>query len=391
MLLNIPQFCLILLIGPEGAGKSAFAKAHFQPSEIVSLAECHYQVTDQKIDSSASPLAFELLYHLTHLRLFNGKLTVIDAQNLNAKEREKLRIIAKKNHCQVVAMVFDPAILLPKQEKYLHCYSLPNHFTQTEVIRHKLDIDKSDESGPFDIIGDVHGCYAELLELLTQLGYQINEALIHSEQSAVIAPLQRRAVFVGDLTDRGPQSLAVLALVMNMVKHGSALCIAGNHEIKLLAYLKGKSIQLKHGLETTVQEFEHASEAFKSAAIDFIESLPIYYVFDNHRLVVAHAGMKAFYQGRISPRIKSFSLYGATTGEIDEFGYPIRSDWAQEYHGEALVVYGHAFTAELHWVNNTLCIDTGCAFGGKLTALRYPEKETISISAKEIYYPSTYI
>lgn len=375
MLIKLPNFCLVLLIGPTGAGKTHFAHQYFSSLDIVMSDPA--QINE---------------------RLVKQQFTVVDAEHLDKLERETLKIIAKKNHCPIFAILFNTQaahqIMMVKlnstlkHEKWaglttLHSFGEVNHI---RIERYKLDVDKSDDHGPFDIIGDIHGCYDELQSLLIKLGYHVNEDLLYSQQSAVTAPLGRKAIFVGDLIDRGPNSVGVLALVMNMVNHGVALCIAGNHDIKLASYLKGKKVQISHGLETTAKEFDTVDVGFKQAVINFIDNLPIYYVLDNHQLVVAHAGMKEFYQGRMSPKIKSFSLFGDTSSEVDEQGYPIRRDWAKDYQGEALVVYGHTVVAELNWVNNTLCIDTGCVFGEKLTALRYPERETVSVNASHIYY-----
>lgn len=375
MLIKLPTFCLVLLIGPPGAGKTHFANHYFSPEEIV----------------TPDPVVI-------NDRLIKQHLTLVDAAHLDKHEREALKVIAKRNHCPVFAVVFNT---LSEHQKLMQklCATLKhekwagltvlNSFDETNNIsieRYKLDIDKSDDHGPFDIIGDVHGCYDELRALLIKLGYHVNEDLIYSNESAVTTHLNRKVVFVGDLVDRGPNSVAVLALIMNMVKHGLALCIAGNHDIKLSSYLKGKKVQISHGLETTVKEFEQVTPEFKQSVITFIDNIPIYYVFDNQQLVVAHAGMLDFYQGRMSPKIRSFSLFGDTSSELDEQGYPIRRDWAKGYQGNAMVVYGHTAVTELKWVNNTLCIDTSCVFGGKLTALRYPERETVSVNASHIYY-----
>lgn len=373
--MKLPNFCLVLLIGPHQSGKTHFAHQHFPSHEIVS--------SDHAVINA---------------RLVKQQLTVVDAEHMDKLEREALKVIAKKNHCPIFAVLFNTQAehqtqLLKlastlKHEKWTGLTVL-NSFDETKSItieRYKLDIDKSDDHGPFDIIGDVHGCYDELRALLIKLGYHVNDDLLYSNESAVTTQSARKVVFVGDLVDRGPNSVGVLALIMNMVKHGLALCIAGNHDIKLSSYLKGKKVQISHGLETTVKEFEQVNPDFKQAVITFIENLPIYFIFDNQQLVVAHAGMLGFYQGRMSPKIRSFSLFGDTSSELDEQGYPIRRDWAKGYQGNAMVIYGHTAVTELKWVNNTLCIDTSCVFGGKLTALRYPERETVSVNASQVYY-----
>jgi protein phosphatase len=173
---------------------------------------------------------------------------------------------------------------------------------------------------------------------------------------------------------------------MSMVQSGVAYCIAGNHDAKLLKHLRGSNVQLTHGLDKTVEQLSAQSEEFVSEVKTFLDGLISHYVFDNGKLVAAHAGLKEKYQGRGSGRVRDFCLYGDTTGETDEYGLPVRLPWATEYRGKAAVVYGHTPTPEVEAINNTFCIDTGCVFGGKLTAWRYPEKEIVQIEAQEQYY-----
>jgi protein phosphatase len=175
---------------------------------------------------------------------------------------------------------------------------------------------------------------------------------------------------------------------MNMTRAGNAICIAGNHDVKLLKKLKGSEVQLTHGLDKTVEQLETQDENFIAQVKDFIDGLISHYVFDHGKLVVAHAGLIEKYQGRGSGRVRQFCLYGDTTGETDEYGLPVRLPWANEYRGKALVVFGHIPSREVQIINNTACIDTGCVFGGKLTAYRYPEKEIKQVKAKQEYYAS---
>ncbi|MFQ5631309.1 MAG: polynucleotide kinase-phosphatase, partial [bacterium] len=185
--------------------------------------------------------------------------------------------------------------------------------------------------------------------------------------------------------DRGPNSPATLKLVMSMVRSGRAFCVPGNHDLKLQKKIKGKNVNLKHGLAETIEQLEKESDEFINEVKEFLYSLISHYVFDDGKLVVAHAGLKEEMQGKGSGAVRSFCLYGETTGEIDEFGLPVRHNWASEYRGRAKVVYGHTPVPEAEWFNKTIDIDTGCVFGGKLTALRYPEEELVSVAAKKIY------
>ncbi len=196
----------------------------------------------------------------------------------------------------------------------------------------------------------------------------------------------RRAIFVGDLVDRGPDTPGVLRLVMGMVGSGDALCVSGNHEAKLLRALRGRNVQLTHGLAESLQQLAEQPSEFRAEAERFVDGLISHYVLDDGRLVVSHAGLIEKYQGRASGRVRSFCLYGQTTGETDEYGLPVRYPWAQEYRGRATVLYGHTPVPEAEWINNTMCVDTGCVFGGRLTALRYPEREVVSVPAEQVHY-----
>ncbi|CAA9416569.1 MAG: Putative phosphatase, partial [uncultured Quadrisphaera sp.] len=191
---------------------------------------------------------------------------------------------------------------------------------------------------------------------------------------------------LGDLVDRGPDTPGVLRLVMGMVAAGHALCVPGNHEAKLVKALRGRPVQVTHGLETTLAQLEHEPEEFRAEVLRFCDGLVAHYVLDDGRLVVAHAGLKESLQGRASARVRDFALYGETTGETDEFGLPVRYPWAQDYRGRATVLYGHTPVPEPEWVNDTLCLDTGCVFGGRLTALRYPERDVVSVAASAVHY-----
>ena len=199
------------------------------------------------------------------------------------------------------------------------------------------------------------------------------------------SPGGSQGVFLGDLVDRGPNIPQVLRLVMSMVEAGTSLCVPGNHDIKLMRKLRGRDVQITHGLADSVEQLDKESPEFRTQVSEFIDEFVSHYVLDDGKLVVAHAGMKEEMQGRGSGKVREFALYGETTGETDEFGLPVRYNWAAEYRGKAMVVYGHTPVPQPDWLNRTINIDTGCVFGGSLTALRYPEKELVSIAARAIY------
>ncbi len=242
---------------------------------------------------------------------------------------------------------------------------------------------RNPDPGPFDIIGDVHGCHEELVTLLARLGYR-------REGDAFSHPQSRRAVFLGDLPNRGPSSAAVLRTVAAMVGRGSALYTPGNHCQKLHEVLTGDRPVPKGATLTTLAELDalprEERESIVRAFIDLYEAAPPYLILDDGRLVVAHAGIEAWMIGKASGEILRFVREGEVTGRTPE-GRPIRRDWAADYEGDALVVYGHTPQRGPRFVKNTVNIDQGCVYGGSLTGLRYPERETVSVPCLRPYWP----
>lgn len=418
MELKIPDLCLVVLVGASGSGKSTFARRHFLPTQVLSSDYFRGLVSDDENDQSASAAAFDVLHYVAGKRLEAGKVTVVDATNVQAPDRAKLIEVAKKANVLPVAIVLDtPTDVCLKRnaqrpDRDFGAHVVKRHrsalqrslkylgkegFKRVHVLRSESDVDSATivyerllndlrhETGPFDVIGDVHGCRAELEELLTELGYQVQR---DDEGRAVdaIPPGNRKAVFVGDLVDRGPDTPGVLRLVMGMVGNGHALSVRGNHEEKLVRALRGHKVTVRHGLEKSLEQLAHESEEFRRTATKFCDSLVAHYVLDGGNLVVAHAGLPERYHGRASAKVRSFALYGDTTGETDEYGMPVRLPWANDYRGDAMVLYGHVLVPEAEWINNTMCLETGVVFGGKLTALRYPEKELVSVKAHEVWY-----
>jgi len=417
--LSIPELCLVVLVGATGSGKSTFARAHFKPTEVISSDFCRGMVADDENDQSATPAAFELLHYIAGVRLKAGRLTVIDATNVQPEARRDLVALAREHDVLPVAIVLDlpeklcaernatrpdrdfgPHVLrrqrgqlrrglhgLPREGfRTVHVLRSPEQVEAATITRTKLYSDLRDQTGPFDVIGDVHGCRPELELLLAELGYQLDRDAAGRPVGAR-HPGGRRAVFVGDLVDRGPDTPGVLRLVMGMVAAGTAFCVAGNHEVKLLKALRGKNVKRSHGLDASMEQLEVEPEEFRTEVAAFIDGLISHYVLDGGRLVVAHAGLIERYHGRASGRVREFCLYGQTTGETDEYGLPVRYPWATEYRGRAVVLYGHTPVPAAEWLNNTLCLDTGCVFGGRLTALNYPERTTVSVPAARVYHP----
>ncbi len=413
--IKLPEFALVVLIGASGSGKSTFAQQHFLPTEVLSSDVMRGWVSDDENSQTATNDAFDVLHYVAGKRLHNMKLTVIDATNVQPSARKPLVQMARDYHALPVAIVLDVPEKIAvarnadrpdrnfgkrviashrqqlrrslrnlKREGFRRVFHLKgvDEIDAVNIIREPLWTNRSDEQGPFDIIGDIHGCFDELVLLLKELGYRV-------DGTDVTPPDGRKAVFLGDLCDRGNNTPDVFRLVMGMVANDTAICVPGNHDVKLKRALDGRNVQLKHGLDRTMAQFENESAEFRNDVRDFIDGLVSHFVLDDGNLVVAHAGMREDLMGRASGTVRSFALYGETTGETDEFGLPVRHNWARDYRGRAMVVYGHTPIPRPEWLNNTMNIDTGCVFGGKLTALRYPERDIVSVDALKTYAESS--
>ncbi|MFD8228428.1 polynucleotide kinase-phosphatase [Streptomyces massasporeus] len=410
--LPVTDLSLVVLIGASGSGKSTFARRHFKPTEVISSDFCRGLVSDDENDQGATKDAFDVLHYIAGKRLAAGRRTVVDATSVQSDARRQLIDLAKRYDVLPIAIVLDvPEEVcaernaartdradMPRRVIHRHTRELRRSLRHLEregfrkvhilrgveevehatVVTEKRFNDLTHLTGPFDIIGDIHGCAAELEALLGKLGYVDG-----------VHPQGRTAVFVGDLVDRGPDSPGVLRRVMAMVKSGNALCVPGNHENKYGRYLRGRKVQHTHGLAETIEQMAGESEEFVAEVREFLDGLVSHYVLDGGRLVVCHAGLPEKYHGRTSGRVRSHALYGDTTGETDEFGLPVRYPWAEDYRGRAAVVYGHTPVPEATWLNNTICLDTGAVFGGKLTALRWPERELADVPAEQVWYEPT--
>src|ERR1700674_4793002 len=287
MKLTIPELSLVALVGPSGSGKSTFAQQHFLPTEVVSSDFCRGLVADNENDQAATPAAFRVLHSIAVERLRSGRMVVIDATSVQPEARKPLIELARDQDCLAVAIVFDlpervcvdrnkdrtdrqfgsgvihrqkeqlrRSIRGLQREGFRHVFVLHSEadVADVQVERQRLWVDRRDDHGPFDVIGDVHGCLHELTDLLEKLGYEMSEPVEGRYQ--VTHPEGRRVIFVGDLVDRGPDTPGVLRLVMAMVESGVALTVVGNHDQKLVRALRGKRVSLSHGLERSLEQLE---------------------------------------------------------------------------------------------------------------------------------------
>ncbi|MFY3791119.1 polynucleotide kinase-phosphatase [Ureibacillus sp. MALMAid1270] len=435
----IPNAGIVLLIGPSNSGKSTLLKqlvkkGQILPSEIVSSDQFRVLVSDVEfIDLSnksgdeadtlfdnyqkISAEAFSMMDSLIETRCRLNKLTIVDATHLYSEDRKKYISMAKNNHVPIISLVMDvdQSVLLErdkerenprgskrikqqyqvfkrekrfiKKEGYLATYFI-SHTNEIEVIRRENPL-HLDLGNGIDIIGDIHGCYDEMIQLLEKLGYEQNA------EQYYIHPEGRKFLSLGDIMSRGPQSMKTMEFFLRHVNNGLAYMIDSNHGWKIARWLDGKNVTLSHGDELVEAEFRqyevtHGTEkadTLKYAIKDLLLKSPSHYVITKNgipTLVCTHAGMKDEFIGKQSFDISDFCRYGDNEG-LDDTGRPIRKDWTIHHKTNTLIVWGHDPKPKPLVINNTINIDQGVVFGGELTAFRYPEKEFVAIQATTDY------
>ncbi|MEO8651628.1 MAG: metallophosphoesterase [Hyphomicrobiaceae bacterium] len=384
MSVAVPDFCLVLLLGSSAAAMADFAARNFGSGEII-----------------GPDLNGDALHATVEHRFSRRTSTAIDITDATSDDRAALLRIAKRTFTQPVAI----ALLADGKKGSMRIRALREIVQKLErdgvravhvlregddvgIVREPLATDRRDLTGPFDIIGDVHGCTDELETLLGKLGYAVAWRDDAGERRVTVTPpLGRRLIFVGDLVDRGPRTPDTLRIVMSVAAAGTGFCVPGNHDAKFMRWLGGRNVTLTHGLDRSVAQMGSEPKPFHQAVKLFLEALPSHIWCDGGRLVIAHAGLTADMIGRSTAAVRELCLYGDTDGDTDANGLALRYHWAAEYGGDTTIVYGHTPVADAIWFNNTLCLDTGCCFGGKLSALRWPEREIVTVPALQQYAP----
>ncbi|TDL78498.1 polynucleotide kinase-phosphatase [Peribacillus frigoritolerans] len=439
MQIVLPYAGIVLLIGPSNSGKSTLLKRMIEkreilPSEVISSDDFRVLVSDiefidwrdrpkDEADSllgdyqSISKEAFSMMDSVIDARCRLNKLTFVDATHLHPDDRKRYLSLARKNNVPIISIVMDiheDELLIRdeqrdnprgkrrirqqyqtfkkekrfiKKEGYMSVYTI-KETDNLEFNRRSNPIEKDIESG-IDIIGDIHGCYEEMILVLEKLGYHQNQDGLY------LHPEGRKFVSIGDIMSRGPQSLKTMLFFCEHVSKNLAYMIDSNHGWKIARWLDGRNVTLNHGDEKVEEEFnvyekeagsEKAEEAKKTLKA-FLLQAPSHYVFTKNgvqTLICTHAGIKDEFIGKQSEAISDFCRYGDTDG-FDEKGKPIRKDWYISHKKKALIVWGHDPKPAPLLINQTINIDQGVVFGGALTAFRYPEGEFISVKAKQDY------
>jgi polynucleotide kinase-phosphatase len=439
--IHLPPAGIVLLVGPSNTGKTTLLnqfiqEEQVQPSEVVSSDQFRVLVSDiefiswngrPKEESEAlfheyqqiSGAAFEAMDYVISKRCKLNKLTFIDATHLREEEHEKYLQMGKEYHVPVIALVlnisetelmrrdmerafprgrnrikqqyqhFKNTLRFIKKKPYRRVYMLGEEELQVVNVSRLENPLYIDIGTGIDFIGDIHGCLDEFLEMLNKLGYKEND------EGYFIHPEGRKILSLGDVLSRGPRSIETLQFFQKHVAAGLAYMIDSNHGWKIARWLDGKNVKMAHGDENVASEFEEYERNFGSEAAEklkeqikelLLQAKSHYIIRKNgvNAVVAVHAGIKDHYIGKQSPRISDFCRYGDSEG-LDESGKPIRKDWTVSHKSSELILWGHDPKPQPLLVNNTLNIDQGVVFGGSLTAYRYPEKQFVSVKAKQDY------
>lgn len=242
----------------------------------------------------------------------------------------------------------------------------------------------------YAIISDVHGCYDELVEL--------NKLILDFDKKN---KTKHKLISLGDLCDRGPKNVKTLEFWKKQIQNKDAIVIQGNHCNVLWEALSKNKSRPYPGLPVTINELNQLLveqpkqyESLKNFWVSYWNQSKPFLVLDNGKLIVTHAGMTRWladsyiFAGKFPSDdiTKAICLYGAN---IDKYGggkYGELGFWQNAWDSEQIVVYGHFVTKEVSINNNTWGIETGVVFGGKITALLYPEMKILQVNAKRKYW-----
>lgn len=439
--ITIPHAGIVLLMGASNSGKSTLIEQLKQQQyigeyESLSSDQFRQMVGDTDyIDwrrpsreegeviyqqyKRISDQAFKVMQDLLIARCRLNKLTIVDATHLQPEDRAVYITLGKRYHVPVILIALDISeqTLIERDQHREHPRGRQRVKQQAHQFRKSIkglrsegfgsvyiikehqyaDVQWERSANPMlielttgiDIIGDIHGCYDEMIELIQRLGYLADSEGLYRH------PEGRKLVSVGDIMSRGPKSLETMIFWQKHLAAQLAWMVDSNHGWKIARYLEGRQVTMSHGDEQMIEAFQqyeaiHGTEdttVLKEQLKNMLLSTSSHLVFTQHgvqRLVVAHAGIRDDFIGKDSKRIDDYCRYGDIDG-TDEAGKPIRKDWFADHTSGQWIVWGHDPRPQPTTVNQTINIDQGVVFGGMLTGYRYPEQTFISVKAYADY------
>lgn len=387
--ISIQLGSLVLLSGPPGSGKTTACQS-LPPSFVVSsdrLRETFFATAPAMIDGQVGrcPMAvddamiFAVMEQVVRSRLMAGLTTVVDATLSTDQDRKPFATIATALHIPVQVVVFDLPEAQVQQQNAQRSYAVPHDVVSlfikkldrqsrwpftlvTDGCQLVVEIPTIPEDVALDVIGDVHGLLPTLGEMLHTLGYD----------AAFQHPQGRKLCFLGDLVDRGPDSLAVLDLVMAAIAQGH-YAIRGNHDMNLAKGIRDSYVRSRSTRETLHYVLQRDA-AYQQQIHDAITSWPTFYRYRDY--VLCHGDIEWF-DPLLQPGRER--VYGRRRMREDHDTDGI----FRQTTPDLTLVRGHIpLTSQGDRVHS---LEEGAGFGGPLVAMRLPDQDYVRIPCRFDY------
>lgn len=382
---------LYIVSAPPGVGKSTLLETlgRSRSDMIVSSDALREQLLGTWTDvnnkvhrySNRDKEVFEIMQVTVEARAKERLTTFVDATNTTDKDRKQWANLAHKHGQQVEVLILTLPEDVARQRNLDRSTSLPESalthfyakFQQTSELpfkvidmteRHTLElVPLTIPEDSIDVVGDVHGLYADLVELLQELGYVLEPGM------APVHPDGRKLLFLGDMVDRGPDSLKVVDLVMAAVNNGH-YAIKGNHETKLVRFWQAFQANQATGLSVSAAEtamaFAKLSEKDRDRVGTFLQNLPVTYVWGN-AVGFVHADLN-HYDPITTPG--SCMLFGSDKSDSPLDVDAQYSEMARFGVNKFLLIRGHITPTGVSGnTGKVVSLEDNQAFGGNLVAL----------------------
>lgn len=222
-------------------------------------------------------------------------------------------------------------------------------------------------------IGDIHGCFLEMIELIHLMGGNSKKSYhpYLGNITRINPPRGYCFVFVGDLINKGPNSVDVLLSVLDAIDRRVAMSVLGNHDELLRQYLKMDNVGIKEEFFKTITALESRGENVLQFVREHMKNMPYMLEFQKENILVSHCGLDTPHQN-ISLKSRIRSIYGYK-----------HHDWAQNYQGKIKVIHGHLVVNEAVERNNTINLDTGCYMGLALSGFDHYNNKFYKVKSRQ--------